>query len=76
LHTLILHSRPNCHLCEEAEGLLCFLGIAYSLIDIDDDVALGARYGLLIPVLSTQSGRDLPWPFDADQVQELLKEEQ
>lgn len=59
-----LYIREDCHLCDEAKALLHALGAGpIQLIDIDDSPELGARYGLQIPVLADQQGRELAWPF-------------
>ena len=52
---LTLYARPDCHLCEEmraqVEGLLNGRARSWSVIDVDSDPALAARYGETIPVL-------------------------
>lgn len=53
---LILYSTQGCHLCELAWQQVCQLKLdAYvEIIDIAFDDALFSRYGVTIPVLSTQ----------------------
>ena len=52
---LILYYRDNCHLCDQ---MLAELHILYgdrlqmSLVDVDTDATLRARYGLQVPVLT------------------------
>jgi len=52
---LILYYRDNCHLCDQ---MLTELHILYgdrlqmSLVDVDTDATLRARYGLQVPVLT------------------------
>lgn len=65
-NTLILYGREHCHLCELAQALLQTAGLIAQQIDIDSDPALGARYGLRIPVLRYPDGRELDWPFPQD----------
>ena len=61
-----LFQLEDCHLCEEAAALAHAAGLAPALVDIGDDDALDARYGVRIPVLRHEpSGRELDWPFDA-----------
>jgi glutaredoxin len=48
---LSLLSRPGCHLCEEMAGALDDLGVAFEHVNIEEDAALSAAYGELIPVL-------------------------
>ncbi|MEK6711537.1 MAG: glutaredoxin family protein [Nitrospinota bacterium] len=49
---LVLYTRPQCHLCEEAKAQLRaqFPGLALQEIDVDSDPALAARYGEEVPV--------------------------
>ncbi|PSS59179.1 glutaredoxin family protein [Pseudomonas sp. BBP2017] len=67
----------GCHLCEVAEALLMpFVehGLLVELVDIADDESQLARYGLLIPVLRRcDTGAELNWPFDAEQVVAFLR---
>lgn len=60
------YHREHCHLCEEALALLQQAGLADQvlMIDIDSDPELGVAYGLRIPVVETDDGRVLEWPFD------------
>lgn len=66
----------GCHLCEVAEAILMpFVehGLLVELIDIAEDERMVERYGLLIPVLRRcDTGAELNWPFDADQVVAFL----
>lgn len=66
----------GCHLCEVAEAVLMpFVehGLLVELVDIAEDEALIERYGLIIPVLRRcDSGAELFWPFDAEQVVAFL----
>lgn len=66
----------GCHLCEVAEAILMPLvehGLLVELVDIVDDPADVERYGLLIPVLRRcDSGAELLWPFDTEQVVAFL----
>ena len=43
-----------------------------AVVDIADDEALLARYGTRIPVLACR-GREIGWPFNADDVLELTR---
>ena len=62
----------GCHLCEQAEGLLMPLvvrGLLVELLDIADDERWVDEYGLRIPVLRrADSGEELDWPFELEQV--------
>jgi len=66
---LILYTTAGCHLCEQAERLLCELKAEsqaqYTSVDIAEDLELFAKYGITIPVIKKQSdGAELKWPFD------------
>jgi len=61
---LLLYTRSGCHLCEQVEAMLARLGIAWRELDIDGDPALAGKYGLTIPVLEDEQGRQLFYPFD------------
>lgn len=75
---LTLFSTSGCHLCEEAGFLLAPLlqkrqDCSLKLVDIADEPSLMELYGTRIPVLRNQdSGRELNWPFDAEDVQSIL----
>ena len=64
---LILYSQEDCHLCDEAEGLLHAAGLAgsYQKVDIETDLELLKQYGIHVPVLKREdSQQELFWPFD------------
>ncbi|WP_252273055.1 glutaredoxin family protein [Pseudomonas subflava] len=67
----------GCHLCEVAEALLMpFVqhGLLVELIDIAEREDWVEQYGLRIPVLRrNDTGAELDWPFDADQVVAFLR---
>jgi len=75
MKSLILYSTSSCHLCERAEGLLRSMPelarVTLDVVDIVGDESLLARYGTSIPVLSCAM-RELAWPFNADDVLQLL----
>ncbi|CAI8762542.1 MULTISPECIES: glutaredoxin family protein [Pseudomonas] len=67
----------GCHLCEIAEAEIMPLverGLLVELVDITDPDDLTDAYGLRIPVLRrVDTGAELDWPFDADQVVAFLR---
>jgi hypothetical protein len=67
----------GCHLCEVAEAELLSLveyGLLVELVDIGESAALVDDYGLRIPVLRrVDTGAELDWPFDAEQVVAFLQ---
>jgi len=78
MNQLILYSQPDCHLCDEAESLLdaCGLGESYQKVDIETDLELLKRYGILVPVLlRADTGEELLWPFDQLKLVAFLKVE-
>ena len=71
--TLELYGTSCCHLCEEAQTILCDAGVVAQDVDIADDGSLLERYGARIPVLRrTDNGAELGWPFDAVAVVQFL----
>lgn len=76
MNELILYTRAECHLCDQAEAVARDAAerVTFALVkrDIDGDVPLLQRYATRIPVLArADDGAELNWPFDADQVAEL-----
>jgi hypothetical protein len=62
---IVLFGTGSCHLCEQAKVLLDSKGVTAGYIDIAEDDALLARYGVRIPVVQrVDSGVELDWPFD------------
>jgi hypothetical protein len=72
-----LFGTPGCHLCELAEEeLMPFVehGLLVELIDIAEREDRVEDYGLRIPVLRrVDTGAELDWPFEADQVVAFLR---
>lgn len=69
----ILYGTSACHLCELAEEMiraLCATGCEVSVakVDISDSDELMLSYGVRIPVLRHPNGRELNWPFSAQQL--------
>jgi len=67
----------GCHLCEIAEAELLPLvahGLLVELVDIGESEVMVEEYGLRIPVLRRiDTGAELDWPFDQDQVVAFLR---
>ncbi|ASV37586.1 glutaredoxin family protein [Pseudomonas reactans] len=67
----------GCHLCEIAEAEIMPLvehGLLVELVDITDPEDLTEAYGLRIPVLRRiDTGAELDWPFDTQQVVAFLR---
>lgn len=67
----------GCHLCELAEDVVMPLvydgGLMVELVDIADSEQTVEAYGLRIPVLRrVDTGLELDWPFDTEQVKHFL----
>jgi glutaredoxin len=43
--------RQDCHLCEDAAGLLRGMGVPFATVDVDSDPGLVRAYGDAVPVL-------------------------
>jgi hypothetical protein len=74
--TLLLYSRPDCHLCESLlEQLLPLLDrqVAVEVVDVDSSVALERRYGLRIPVLVAGEVELSGYPLDRERVLQYLQ---
>ncbi len=74
---VVLYVRRDCHLCEEAEGVLSRLsdevGFAWQPAFIDGDPRLEQRYGESIPVLAVDGTPVLFAPFTLQQAREALR---
>ena len=69
-------SRVGCHLCEEAlvdVARVCReVGATYVVDDVDDDVALVARYGTLVPVVFVDGVEFATWHVDPVELRRVL----
>jgi glutaredoxin len=68
---MILYSRHDCPLCEDAEETLLRLKISYQFVDIDLDDSLRKRYNSKVPVLVNKNSHELQWPFTEDKIKIL-----
>jgi hypothetical protein len=72
---LILYSRADCHLCELVAVMMDRTDVRWRSVDIDSDPDLVSKYGIAIPVLRHQeSGKELYFPFDDEQLRRFLEE--
>ncbi len=55
---VVLYSKPGCHLCDDARGLLDGWGIVYEVIDSDP------RYQLRVPVVEVDGRVVAEAPID------------
>lgn len=53
--TVLMYSRPGCHLCDEARQVILAervrTGFVYEEVDVSGDDALELEYGIRIPVV-------------------------
>lgn len=75
-HRVVLYSRAGCHLCVDAEQVVeqvCTeLGEPWTLVDVDGDPALKARYGDEVPVVTVDAETVGFWRIDADRLRAAL----
>lgn len=74
---ITLISGPNCHLCDQAKQMLKPLleekNIQITVLNVKEDQALFEQYGLRIPVVIFEDGREKGWPFTAAQIARILE---
>ena len=60
---LTLYGRSYCHLCEEMATALSelqkSLDFTFTVVDVDADPAIEARFGELVPVLTDAEDREI-----------------
>jgi len=77
MREMLLMSTLGCHLCDVAAEILVHnmdpARFVVDVVDIAEDDQLVEQYGVRIPVLVDEaSGKELGWPFDAEQLQAFL----
>ena len=74
--TLIIYSRPGCHLCDEMKAVIQrvarVIPLALEEIDISTDPALEARYGLEIPVLMMGGKKAAKYRVTEEELRKML----
>ncbi|PKH01503.1 thioredoxin family protein [Psychromonas sp. MB-3u-54] len=68
----LLYFTDGCHLCDDAQRLLQQTSVSYSKVDIIDDPQLVSLYGYSIPVIESDNGNTLNWPFDLQQLNDFI----
>jgi glutaredoxin len=48
---VVLYTRKDCHLCDDAKDLLASFGVLPELVDIDLDSALCEKFNECVPVV-------------------------
>ena len=74
--TLILYTRANCHLCEEAKAEVRSLfggRLRVEEIDVDADPALAARFGEEVPVGFLDGEKVFKFRLDPRRLRRLLR---
>ena len=71
--SVLLYSRPGCHLCDRARAVLEAAGIAFEEVDITTDPALEAEYRVLIPVVEREGRQLFEAGMDPGELPALLK---
>ncbi|OOV86670.1 glutaredoxin family protein [Oceanospirillum linum] len=74
---LYLYTTLGCHLCEQAQAIVHPLvaekGMVLELVEISEQEALVAQYGIRIPVIRlADQEEELGWPFDAEAASRYL----
>jgi uncharacterized membrane protein len=76
MQTVRLYSKEDCHLCDEAKTILvtAATGVPFhvQVVDIKRNPALEKMFGERIPVLDFGEGTRLYWPFDLEDVLQVL----
>jgi len=62
----VLYSKPGCHLCDDARGLLDGWGIEYEVVDSDP------RYDLRVPVVELDERLIAEAPIDENALARAL----
>ena len=74
---ITLYSRPGCHLCDNARGVIesvcAETGESYVDINIDDDPELQARFGEEIPVTFVDGKQHDFFRVSADRLRQALR---
>jgi uncharacterized membrane protein len=68
-NTVRLYLRPDCSLCEEADGILRSVSLDVRRVDIETDPVLQKLYAGHVPVADFGNNVRLYWPFTLAEVQ-------
>jgi glutaredoxin len=71
--SLVLVTRNDCHLCDDALSLLRDLGFEPDLADVDSNPHLFALYDWRVPVLLLNDGVIAEGRINREQLQKALK---
>lgn len=71
------YTRPGCTLCDEGRKVLKRVcgDLPWSEINVDDDPALVATYGELVPVVEVDGVRVAQWHIEEDRLRGVIRGE-
>jgi predicted thioredoxin/glutaredoxin len=72
---VIIYSRQDCYLCHEVYAELISLYedfIDINMIDVDNDITLKKKYGLIIPIISIDGEDFCANPVKHDHIRKIL----
>ena len=74
--SMVLYSRPSCHLCDEMKAVVNRVArqmpVALAEVDITTDPELEARYGIEIPVLMIDGKKAAKYRITEDDLRRIL----
>ena len=77
MRNVVLYSRPGCHLCDEARGVITSVRarqpFGFDEIDIETDDALLREYGIRIPVVTIDGEERFEIAVDRDELEGLVR---
>ena len=75
--SLIMYSRPGCHLCDEMKAVVRRvtreMSVSFSEVDISTDPVLEEQYGLEIPVLMVNGKKAAKYRVRDDDLIAILR---
>lgn len=76
LPVVTLYGKPGCHLCEDAEAILCMVAQTQPLdvrkVDIQASPTLLEQFQFRIPVIEVRDGDTLEWPTTLERVRKAV----
>jgi glutaredoxin len=76
VHSVVLYSRPGCHLCDVArESILSLrerLGFEFAEVDIEADDELELEYGIRIPVVEVDGEEAFEVTVDPERLARMV----
>jgi glutaredoxin len=77
VRNVVLYSRPGCHLCDEARGVIISVRarqpFGFDEIDIETDDSLLREYGIRIPVVTIDGEERFEIAVDPDELEGLVR---